>query len=474
MDELDAIQTIRGSLPGAPQTVVDIGGDDCCVVNVADFDKLFMHSAVITFNESPSPEAVARFITEEVSRLPDESTHLGILSFFGMDEGPNTSVQNRIAGLHQAVPDVYLLGGDTNEWREEVLAVCILHGGASDINANCNHVAEVNFPYQYLVASLDSINSTPIGKDYLPNWYEQLGRYTSQCNISDILATGGIPVGLQYFVGIPENKNESIDFTPADLDSVKNGIRQEMKRAGTDNFGIVRTATSHFLMGATAIGGAKNLDQIRLRSGAVPGDYVVLLGEVGGFAAASYGFEQGIDMSEDIRTEFLGILAREPPLPINQSAKLTNHRLGNGGIDISDGPGVDLPTLASVSGVGLEIYADWLPILPAVRQFAQDCLNVPPTSLFWTFGGDWATIVTIEPEKWEQIQPKIEGPATPIGYVTEDSELLYHTGDGTVPLPQWGYKQFQGKELTFFDLFELYIEQYLSRTNADAVPAWTE
>lgn len=474
MDELDAIQTVSDSLPESPRTVVDIGRDDCCVVNVADFDKLFVHSAVITFDEVPSPETVARFITNEVNHLPDESTHLGVLSFFGMEGDPNVSVQNRITGFHQAVSDIYLLGGDTNEWEEEILAVCILHGGASDINAYCDHVAEVDFPYQYLVASLDSINSTPIGKEYLPNWYEQLGRYASQCNISDILATGGIPVGLQYFVGVPENRNESIDFTHADLDSVKKGIRHEMERANTDNFGIVRTKTTHFLMGATAIGGTQSLDQIRPRNGAVPGDYVVLLGEVGGFAAASYGFEQDIDMPEDLRDEFLSIIAREPPIPVNQSTKLTNHGLGNGGIDISDGPGVDLPTLASASDVGLEIYPERLPILPAVRQFARDFLNVPPTSLFWTFGGDWATIVTIEPEKWEQIQPEIEGPATPIGYVTENSDLLYHSGNETVPLPQWGYKQFQSKELSFFDLFESYVEQYISRTNAAAVPVWNE
>ena len=193
------------------------------------------------------------------------------------------------------------------------------------------------------------------GRHYLKEYMTpfEIGRRAMVMNISDIGAMGGIPLYALVTLGL--SSFESVN----DIEEIYNGILKELEPFDAAIIGgnISRVEGSPFI-DITLIG-TVNRDFKVLRSGARPGDAVMVTGCPGNSAAGYWiisnkiqGFEQYKTLLDSyIRPRHRAMEGRA----LGLSGKITSM------IDLSDGLSGDLFHICNKSGVGAEIREAMLP-----------------------------------------------------------------------------------------------------------------
>jgi thiamine-monophosphate kinase len=161
------------------------------------------------------------------------------------------------------------------------------------------------------------------------SWHE-LGFRAAAVNISDLSAAGADPDGLVVSLGLPDS---------AELESVVE-LYEGIAEAGVPVLGGDTTAAERVYLSVTAIGRS---GRVPGRTGAQPGDLIVVTGPLGGAGAA---FREQRFIRPPIRTEEGKSLAE------------TAHAM----LDISDGLEQDLGHLAGRSGVRCVIELERVPL----------------------------------------------------------------------------------------------------------------
>ena len=160
--------------------------------------------------------------------------------------------------------------------------------------------------------------------------WRDLGWRAAAVNLSDLAASGAEPVGLVVAFAAPGE---------TDVDDVLE-LYEGIAETGVPVLGGDTTRSGRLLLSVTALGRS---ERVPGRSGARPGDHLVVTGPLGGAGAA---FRNG------------GYL--RPPLRLEEGRRLA--RTATAMLDVSDGLARDAGHIAARSGVRCAIDLDRVPL----------------------------------------------------------------------------------------------------------------
>jgi thiamine-monophosphate kinase len=278
----------------------------------------------------------------------------------------------------------------------------------------------------YLLATVDML----VERIHFPQDADarDLGRRALAVNLSDIAAMGGIPRFALVSLALPEK-------TPkARVERLFEGLRDEGNRYGVSIVGGNITSTPGPLAIDVTLLGRVPRDEVLLRSGARPGDLLVVSGTLGQRAAQRL-------LHDRVPS------APPPGVPeprIGLGRALAAAGLAHAAIDISDGVGSDLHHLASRSGVGALVEGARLPI-SGETQRAAGRLWLDPLQLALFGGEDYELLLAIPPDRLDAaIDAAGAVPLRAIGQVTARGAgvVLQSPNGESRPLEARGWKHF--------------------------------
>lgn len=194
-------------------------------------------------------------------------------------------------------------------------------------------------------------------------------------SLSDIAAMGGRPLAVVLAASAPDWDDIFSD--------VLCGAREACRAVGCSLVGGDLDFTRELVLVSTALGEA---DRPVMRSGARPGDLLLVTGPLGRTALAIHFFSRG-KLKEADR------LFRFPPR-VEEGMSL--REIATSMIDLSDGLAHSVHLLSRASGVGFELEADRLPLLPElVEAFRGRAIE---QALF--YGEDYELLYTVPPDRY--------------------------------------------------------------------------
>lgn len=265
-------------------------------------------------------------------------------------------------------------------------------------------------------------------------------------NLSDIAAMGGTPRFALVALACPaETETEAID-------AFYSGMQAAAAPHGVVIVGgDTSSSPDGWIVNVTLLGEVTSLP--RLRSGARPGDGILVTGTLGVSAAglmlleATAGNKPGV--VERLDKKFVETVSQAHLRPRARVAegRWLGARTGvSAMIDLSDGLAADLGHVASESGVGARVYLERLPISPAVRSVAA-ALGRDPIELAVTGGEDYELLVTVDPAAGQGLAQEFQAatgtPLTLIGEVVEaDAGIRFLNARGEAVSLGEGFEHF--------------------------------
>jgi thiamine-monophosphate kinase len=296
-----------------------------------------------------------------------------------------------------------------------------------------------------LIVTSDFINHRPAFFDLKCGDIYDYGYLVAMANLSDLYGTGAKPYA--FSVGIRLTKKHTYN----DFQNFMKGVK---KCCAENKVPIIAGDTkigNEICAFGTAIGHVKSHDSLFTRDNAKPGDIICLSGNVGGFNCAVEALNKEKRNYSAAKRNLLTNAITRPRLDRTLSLELSDKKIANGGIDLSDGLGGDLYKLAQASGVGIIIDAERIPIPGWVKAIAKQN-KIPAWYYAFSTGGDFKFVFTAKKKDLR----KITTPFFQIGVITENKKLLLQMGNGaTMPLPDFGHSD------TGFNNFEEEIRESL-------------
>jgi thiamine-monophosphate kinase len=231
--------------------------------------------------------------------------------------------------------------------------------------------------------------------------WRYLGYKAAAVNLSDLAAMGAEPEGLLVSLAVPADQDADAVFE----------LYEGLNEPGVPVIGGDTTASEAAAVTVTAVGRS---ERVPGRSGARPGDRLVVTGPLGAAAAGLHALEQELQGFEELVER-----QRRPPLRLAEGRALA--RIAHAMIDLSDGLLRDAQRIAERSGCRLVIDVERVPQDTRVAEVA----NLP----FWTMGEDYELLAALAPEAAEASAFQV------VGVVEE--------GSGVEPDPQ-GWDAFEG------------------------------
>ena len=308
----------------------------------------------------------------------------------------------------------------------------------------------------YLVQKTDLMNHKPaLVTLELKNQYFNYGFLLGSANLSDLYGSGSIPMALLVGLMIPPAE------TQENIEQFFEGIQHVASNHGAVVIGG-DTKRGDKLQGyGVAVGWASHLEQLFLRNGAKVDQDIYLSGEVGDFNAAVYLLSNGLCPS-DWEDEVHQAITR-PKLRRDISLSLSHGHLATGGLDISDGVGMDLWRLGKASGVGLSIDGDSIPVGPLAKKTALK-FDIDPLAFVFSTGGDWQFAFSSDArnrDECEQLGAKW------IGRARNGNECTLTCGGEIRKLPKFGHSDDRGME--FGKEVQLGMDKFINNDPEDTI-----
>ena len=261
---------------------------------------------------------------------------------------------------------------------------------------------------------------------------ETIGKKALRVNLSDLAAKGAEPIGALLAISFSASIDEGW------IANFARGLGEDCIAFSCPLLGGDTTKTPGPLsIAITAIGKVPSGKMIK-RSGAKPGDLVVVSGTIGDAALA-------LELKKRVLSGGLGALNKPQVAELTRRYRLPEPRLAlapllrahaHAAMDVSDGLVGDLSKLAAVSGVSAEIETAKLPL----SNPAHDAIAAEPALLSVALtGGDDYEVLAAVPEAafkaFAEAAGKAGVPVTAIG--------RFSTGNGVAVLSP------EGLELSF-------------------------
>ncbi len=208
-----------------------------------------------------------------------------------------------------------------------------------------------------------------------------VGRKAAAQNLADIAAMGARPTALLVGLGVPGALPVAWVLELAD------GLREECEPLGVSVVGGDVTAAETVLIAVTALGDLEGREPVT-RSGARPGDVVVVAGRLGWAAAGLAVLGRGF------RSPRLLVAAHRRPDPPYAAGPALATAGATAMVDVSDGLIQDLGHVAAASGVRIDLRRDAFSIADPLRDVAA-ALGGDPLSWVLTGGDDHALAATL-------------------------------------------------------------------------------
>ena len=278
-----------------------------------------------------------------------------------------------------------------------------------------------------------------------------LGRKALTVNLSDIAAMGGISRHALVSLCLPQQIELSW------LDSLYDGLLERAAEVGVSIIGgNVARSPEAIVVDITLLGEA---EKPLLRSGAQPGDLVVVTGELGAAAEGVQLLRHGARLDGDGELSATGVwtessseavhaclraqLDPRPPLALARS--LGERGLARAGMDLSDGLSSDLAELCRRGDLGARVEADAVPVSTAVSRL-EHARGGDALSLALHGGEDYELLLAVDPARFEELKELAGVWGVPICAIGEFFEgepmgrLRDETGDR--PMPAGGHDHF--------------------------------
>ena len=250
---------------------------------------------------------------------------------------------------------------------------------------------------------------------------EEVGWKSIGVSLSDVAAMGMVPRVCVAAVGLPESRGREF------AEGLHRGMKDLADRfavpiAGGD---VTSWRESRVVICVTALGSPGGSPPV-LRSGAKPGDSIIVTGELGG--------------------SLLGRHVRFLPR-VDEALVIAREFKAHAMIDISDGLSSDLGHVAEESGVGAVIDAEAIPVSQDAREASKRDGHSPLEHAL-NDGEDFEllfTMTTADAERLVERRP-FDTKLTIIGSIVEGDDLMIRGRDGSErPLETGGYEHLRGE-----------------------------
>jgi len=271
-------------------------------------------------------------------------------------------------------------------------------------------------------------------RSYTP--MDALGWKAMAASVSDIAAMGGVPTFAFVSVGLP------VDAQLDAADDLYKGLAEMAGEAGVSIVGGDTVSSGKLVINVTLMGEVEP-QFLALRSGARPGDALVVTGTLGDAGAGLELLQRGLAAGSAHRCLDAHLRPR-PRLAEARAAVATGgvHAM----IDISDGLSGDLRHVCSMSGVGAVVDEGAIPISGEARRVAGDT-GLDVLNLALHAGEDYELLMATAADAAEEVCAAVRRcgrvGAAVIGRIVEGTELVLHRTDGTeVPLHHGAWQHF--------------------------------
>lgn len=259
---------------------------------------------------------------------------------------------------------------------------------------------------------------------------EEIGHKALAVNLSDIAAMGAEPLWALVSLLLPPTLDVAV------LDGIYAGMNALARRYGVAIVGgNVSGTDGPLVLDVTLLGRVRRGHEVR-RSGAQPGDRLLVTGTLGAAAAGVLALVSAASASPvpPAALERARAAMAAPTPRVAEGRALAGTDLVTAMLDISDGLAADLGHLCTVSGVGAAIEAGMLPIDDAVRQIAS-AYGRDPVALALAGGEDYQLLFSVRQDGVEAAMAAVAavgGTAHEVGFVTAaESGLRLRLPDGS-------------------------------------------
>ncbi|MGB7588807.1 MAG: thiamine-phosphate kinase [Solirubrobacterales bacterium] len=223
----------------------------------------------------------------------------------------------------------------------------------------------------------------------------QIGRKALATALSDLAAMGAAAGEAYVVLGVPAEIDEGGCLELLD------GLSKIAVATGTSLAGGDITRTPALTLAVTVVGHAPAAERFVTRSGARPGDVLVVTGEIGGAAAGLLLLEMPAVAAAVPEASAERLRSRQlEPEPLLEAGQALAEAGATAMIDLSDGLGGDASHLAEASGVGMRIEAGALPVADGVREIAT-AAGRDPAQLAVSGGEDYELLAALPAERLE-------------------------------------------------------------------------
>jgi thiamine-monophosphate kinase len=215
-----------------------------------------------------------------------------------------------------------------------------------------------------------------------------IGAKALAVNVSDIAAMGGEPRWALLALGVPP------DLSVADVDELYDGLGETAERHGVSLVGGDTTAAPAGLLLSLTVVGEVEGAPLR-RSGARPGDAILVTGTLGAAAAGLAVLEHGAGSAAPEAAEAVCRAHRRPTPRVAEGSVIRASGTATAMIDVSDGLATDLGHILEESGAGAVVRLADLPIDDATRAVAR-AHGVDETGWAVSGGEDYELLFTAD------------------------------------------------------------------------------